>query len=737
MSRQIMILQSEASAAQQLAEYFIRRGDQAEICYTLEQAHELIKSRLPTLIFIDIHLPGTDWLDALRVARQHAPQAGVILTNRHPDIRREMLAKEYGVRVFLRQPFTANWVENALSKLERSGRRPSGGSQREGKLPRVRIPMRAKITLPYALLALLFALGSAYLISRYVLESLQDRFVTQLIDTGKLSADWLVQQENRMLETLRLLTHTQGMPEAILANDQQLMQSIVVPIAINYQEDALAVLDASGMSKLTLHKKNAAAPDYSVTQGDRSLAQADFMQKVLNRIVDQQGDKFAGWVDSPQGRYFYVSGPVLTSDGDFAGVIAVGVSLERMAQDIRRDTLGQINLYGLDGRLLVTTLLLEDQVAPIPIDQVNRTLLHQDVESRLRELSVGSSVYSEILGPWEARNGQDLGVIGTSLAQNFFTRPSTVTRSQAILIVIFAFLGVIVMGIFVAHQITHPLGRIMRASIEVARGNLQVRVPSRGNDEVSVLAHAFNYMVSGLQEGFVYRDLLGRTVSPEVRETLRQSFAAGHLKLEGQSAVATVLRSDIRGFTTMAEKEPPTTILNWLNEYFGELVPVITSHGGVVDKFEGDAMQAFFGILPRPLSAQESAFQACSAAIEMLEVIERINQRRGSRGEMPFETGIGINTGTLIAGGLGTSDRLNYTVIGDTVNTTQRIESLTREFGDSAVIISENTLTALGEYRGRFTCEPLGEHAFRGKRELLWLYRLQPLATPEEQRIAE
>jgi adenylate cyclase len=81
--------------------------------------------------------------------------------------------------------------------------------------------------------------------------------------------------------------------------------------------------------------------------------------------------------------------------------------------------------------------------------------------------------------------------------------------------------------------------------------------------------------------------------------------------------------SDIRGFTALAEKEEPTKILHWLNEYFGELVPVIASHGGVVDKFEGDAILAFFGILPTPLSAQESAYQACHAAIKMLQVIQR------------------------------------------------------------------------------------------------------------------
>ncbi len=166
--------------------------------------------------------------------------------------------------------------------------------------------------------------------------------------------------------------------------------------------------------------------------------------------------------------------------------------------------------------------------------------------------------------------------------------------------------------------------------------------------------------------------------------------------------------------------------MNWLNEYFGELVPVITSHGGVVDKFEGDAMLAFFGILPTPLSAQESAYQACLAAVELLETIERINIRRVNRGEPPLITGIGVNTGRLIAGGLGTADRLNYTVIGDSVNTTQRIQGISRAFGESGIVVSENTLVALAGRRSEFNLDPLGEHTFKGKMEQIWLYRLYP-----------
>jgi adenylate cyclase len=109
----------------------------------------------------------------------------------------------------------------------------------------------------------------------------------------------------------------------------------------------------------------------------------------------------------------------------------------------------------------------------------------------------------------------------------------------------------------------------------------------------------------------------------------------------------------------------------------------------------------------------------------MMVKVDEINARRIERNEPALLTGIGINTGTLTAGGLGTADRLDYTIIGDTVNTTQRMGGLTRDFGETGAVVGENTLTALRGRRGEFRFEPLGEHGFKGKSELLWVYRLR------------
>lgn len=723
MPSRIVILQSKESAALTLAEFFRKRGDQVWQTNDPTSAFAWVQNHKPNLVLLDLHMPGNVWLEILSHINRQLPDTGVILTNRHPDVHREMLAKERGAHVFLREPFTDEWIDKSLHKLAGHDE-PLSPSAIKSDLPPVKVPMRVKLTVPFALLAMFFAVAAVYLGSRFIVESFRERFTNQLIDAGILAADWMVQEEIRMLDTLRLIAHTEGVAEAIQSRDAARLREIVLPLAINYREEAIEVLNLNGISVLSLrHRRGGEVESYDSFQTDTVQSEWQFVRRVMNQQSDQIGDKFTGVVEAPWGDYFYIAGPVF-SENRMVGVVLVGKSVETIARQMRQDTLAQITLYDLSGLPHASTVLNPGEIPGLPAAYTQAVLSRQDQESLIRDLSIASASYSEILAAWEARSGEDLGVIGTALTQNFLVRPSTFSRFQAFFIIAVTFVGVIILGAYLAKQVTTPLSQVVHASTQVAQGNLEVKVRPRGNDEVAVLAHAFNHMITGLQEGSIYRDLLGRTVSPEVREALRKSFASGDLRLEGQTTTSTVLMSDIRGFTALSEKEEPTTILTWLNEYFRELVPVVTEHGGVVDKFEGDAMLAFFGILPTPLSPQESAYQACRAAAEMIAVIERINRRRTERGEPALITGISVNTGPLTAGGLGASDRLNYTIIGDTVNTVHRMQAISREFGETGVVVSETTLTQLEEKRVEFQLQPLGEHAFKGKQSQLWLYRL-------------
>jgi len=728
MAIRVLLAQSDSHSAQPLARYFKQRGDEVWQAWDLQQAHALLEQVKPHLMLMDLHFVNQDWNVFLRTARATYPAMKVIMTNKYPDLQREMKARDLGIEVFLRQPFTARWIDQAIKQLSEDTVPARSRQTQQVKLGRVRMPMRVKITLPYLLLALIFALASAYLVSRVVLESIQDRYLNQLVKTGLQSQDWIVQEEGRLLESLRLAANLQGIPESMQAGDAETLRQMLLPVAANTQEDEIILLNPQGARLLTLTRNpEGGTGDYLSSRGGEDCAGWDFVQQVLAGQTDGEGDKFAGRGSGPLGDMLYVAGPVLDGAGGRAGAVLVGRSLKNIARQLSADTLSDVTFYDLQGRPLLSTLSNGAGAQPVEQAQILATLTGQNQHSPTRDLAIASVRYTEILGPWEVRGGNDLGVIGVALAQAYLVRTSQTTQVEIFLLVASAILLVILIGVMLSRLITRPLTHLLNASAEVANGNLEVKVDATGDDELAVLAKSFNYMVAGLQEGSIYRDLLGRTVSPEVREQLRQTFSSGGLRLEGQEAVATVLMTDIRGFTTLAEKTDPATVFHWLNEYFGQIVPIVTQYGGVVNQFDGDAMLAFFGTLPRLLSPKQSALAACQAASEALLAIDRLNVQRRARGEPQMITGFGINTGVVIAGGLGTSDRLHYTVIGDTVNTAQRMESLTRDlFDQSAILVSHSSYNALAEHQVKFSFEPLGFHQVRGKFEKIQVYRLLP-----------
>jgi adenylate cyclase len=183
MKQAILLVQSEPEAARALVEYF--RGQRATVTHvnTVSEAMALIGELHPRLVVLDLHLEGSDWIQLIQWVQVRLPQSRVLITNKYPDLRRELMAKKLGCSVFLRQPFTPVWIERALQQLEQET--PERVSA-QFALPRVRLPVTAKIILPFALMALVFVLGAAYLISRYVSDSVNDRFQRQLIDAATL-----------------------------------------------------------------------------------------------------------------------------------------------------------------------------------------------------------------------------------------------------------------------------------------------------------------------------------------------------------------------------------------------------------------------------------------------------------------------------------------------------------------------------------------------------------------------
>lgn len=200
--------------------------------------------------------------------------------------------------------------------------------------------------------------------------------------------------------------------------------------------------------------------------------------------------------------------------------------------------------------------------------------------------------------------------------------------------------------------------------------------------------------------------LFERYVSSEVAAEIWQRRT--EIVLAGQERMATVLFSDIRSFTALTAGRPSAEVLAWLNDYFNAMSAVVKQNGGFLNKFIGDGLMVVFGV-PISQGVAEDARRSVRAALQMLDQVERLNARAGPT-RPRLAIGIGVHTGPLTAGGVGSRDRLEYSVIGETVNLASRLEALTKEF-KTEIVISSATEELV---RGHFETRPLGETAVRG-----------------------
>ncbi len=237
-------------------------------------------------------------------------------------------------------------------------------------------------------------------------------------------------------------------------------------------------------------------------------------------------------------------------------------------------------------------------------------------------------------------------------------------------------------------------------------------------DELEDLANGFNAMVDGLQERDKLRTTMGKYMTDQVVEHLM----AGEVELGGKTLDVTILFCDLRDFTTLSEKRDAHQIVEILNEYFTEMVDCVMSEGGVVDKYIGDNIMAVFGA---PVARGDDAQHAVRAAIKMREALAKLNERFASRGLPPLRNGIGLHTGEVVAGNIGSAKRMEYTVIGDAVNLASRLESKTKELGTD-LLISEATFERA---KSAIDAEAAGEIKVKGREQAVAIYKVRGLAS--------
>lgn len=269
------------------------------------------------------------------------------------------------------------------------------------------------------------------------------------------------------------------------------------------------------------------------------------------------------------------------------------------------------------------------------------------------------------------------------------------------------------LSIFVAHSVAAPLREVQTAMREVEQGNLEARCPVVTNDELGAVAEGFNRMVAGLREREFLKETFGKYVSPEVRDEI----LAGRVALEGQAREVTILFSDLRDFTPWVEATEPREVVNDLNAYFTEMEGAIRRHGGLVLQFIGDEIEAVFGA---PVAHAAHAEMAAQAALEMRRRLEAWNAARRSAGKAPLRHGIGIHTGRVLAGNIGSAERLAYALVGDAVNLASRIQDLNKEVGTD-ILVSGTTRALLG---GGFELVALPAVRVKGRSVEVPVYKL-------------
>ncbi len=298
------------------------------------------------------------------------------------------------------------------------------------------------------------------------------------------------------------------------------------------------------------------------------------------------------------------------------------------------------------------------------------------------EMQVGDAPYLTYISSLAAWGGEQVYAI-LQRDRNQALAPYFRLRVLLIVISLLALLVSLFGGAVIANTVTRPVKVLVNSAREIERGDYHHVVNLQQEDELGLLGQAFNNMSKGLYERDRVQNLLGKVISPEIAQELISS----DVQLGGEEKEITILFTDLRNFTGLSENRSPSDMLDILNEYLTRMTAVIDRHGGVVDKYIGDAIMALFGA---PVNLPDHPSRAVACALEMLDELVLCNASFKTRGWPELDMGIGVHSGKVVVGNMGSSDRLNYTAIGDGVNLASRLESATKDCG-VPIIVSEAT----------------------------------------------
>jgi len=322
--------------------------------------------------------------------------------------------------------------------------------------------------------------------------------------------------------------------------------------------------------------------------------------------------------------------------------------------------------------------------------------------------------------PVRDREGKIIGAVVVASSVNWVESRLLPIAESALLALLLAGGITIPVVFFLSHRVSKPLKELHSAVEAIGNGNFDTRLEISSRDEFGSVAKAINAMAAGLSERDRVKTAFARYVSHQVMDSILDSKLEN--KLSGDRRRISVLFCDIRGFTTISEGLAPEKVVQLLNEYFEKMVEVVFRNKGTLDKFIGDGMMVIFGA---PEDDEYQEVNALKAALEMQSELLSLAAKWKPEG-LNLRIGIGINSGPAIVGNIGSSRRMEYTAIGDTVNLASRLESATKELG-VGILISEYTHNAL---RGSFRFKNMGAVHVKGRVDPVLTYSVEEEPVP-------
>ncbi len=276
-------------------------------------------------------------------------------------------------------------------------------------------------------------------------------------------------------------------------------------------------------------------------------------------------------------------------------------------------------------------------------------------------------------------------------------------------------------AILLGKRLSRPINDLMDASLQVSRGNYSFRFAERRNDEIGTLMQAFNTMSDGLVRKEQVEQVFSRYVSPKVAKEVLSDLE--QVQLGGQHVEASVLFADIAGFTALSENLTPQQISTLLNDYFGVIDQAAMAYQGHVDKYMGDCAMLVFGV---PQYDQHHTVNAVCCAVLIQRLISELNRQRQTAGQLPVHFHISCNSGMMLAGNMGSHDRMDYTVVGDAVNLASRLSTV----AEAEQIIISKVMHDLPVLAGQLVSREHDTIRLRGKQIPVATYEVLDLTEP-------